>query len=75
MALTFVEVLRRCGDNLTRENLMRHATSLKDVVNPMLYPGITINTSAGDYHPIKQMQMARFNGTRWVPFGEVIDAR
>jgi len=75
VALTFVELLRRCGDNVTRENLMRQATSLKGVVNPMLYPGITINTSATDYHPIKQMHMARFNGTRWEPFGEVIDAR
>ena len=75
VALTFVEVLRRCGDNLTRENLMRQATSLKGVVNPMLCPGITINTSATDYHPIKQMHMARFNGIRWEPFGEVIEAR
>jgi len=74
-ALTFVEVLRRCGDNLTRENLLRQATSLTDFLNPMLYPGIKLNTSATDYHPIKQMQMARFNGTRWVVFGDVIDAK
>ena len=75
VALTFVEVLRRCGDNLTRENLMRQATGLKDFVNPMLYPGIKLNTSATDYHPIKQMQMARFDGTRWTLFGDVIEAK
>jgi len=75
VALTFVEVLRRCGDNLTRDNLMRQATGLKDFVNPMLYPGIKLNTSATDYHPIKQMQMARFDGTRWIVFGDVIDAK
>ena len=74
-AFVFVEVLRRCGDNLTRENLLRQATSLKDFVNPMLYPGIKLNTSATDYHPIKQMQMARFDGTRWTVFGDVIDAK
>ncbi len=74
VALTFVEVLKRCGDDLTRENLMRQATSLKQVTNPMLLPGIKLNTSATDYHPIKQMQMLRFDGSRWVRFGEIIDA-
>ncbi len=73
VALTFVEVLRRCGDDLTRANLMRQATSLKDVTNPMLLPGIKLNTSATDYHPIEQMQMMRFDGTRWVGFGALID--
>jgi branched-chain amino acid transport system substrate-binding protein len=73
VALTFVEVLRRCGDELTRANFMRQASSLKDVVNPMLLPGIRLNTSATDYHPIEQMQMMRFDGTRWVNFGELID--
>ena len=75
VALTFVEILKRCGDDLTRENLMRQATSLKDVTNPMLFPGITLNTSPTDYHPIKQMVMRRFDGTRWVSFGEVINVR
>jgi hypothetical protein len=74
VALTFVEILKRCGDDLTRANLMRQATSLKDVTNPMLLPGIKLNTGATDYHPIEQMQMMRFDGTRWVPFGDVIDA-
>lgn len=52
---------------------MRQATSLKDVTNPMLLPGIKLNTSATDYHPIEQMQTMRFDGTRWVNFGELID--
>jgi len=73
-ALTFVEVLKRCGDDLTRANLMRQATSLKDVTNPMLLPGIKLNTSATDYHPIEQLQLMRFDGVKWVPFGDVIDA-
>jgi ABC-type branched-subunit amino acid transport system substrate-binding protein len=73
VALTFVEVLRRCGDELTRANLMRQVAGLKDVGNPMLLPGIKLNTSATDYHPIEQMQMMRFDGTRWVGFGDLID--
>ena len=75
VALTLVEVLKRCGDDLTRENLIRQAASLKDVTNPMLFPGIKLNTGPTDYHPIKQMQMSRFNGTLWVRFGEIIEAR
>jgi ABC-type branched-subunit amino acid transport system substrate-binding protein len=73
VALTFVEILKRCGDDLTRANLMRQATSLEDVTNPMLLPGIKLNTSATDYHPIEQMQMMRFDGTRWVGFGRLIE--
>lgn len=75
IAITFVEVLRRCGNELTRENLMRQATSLRDVNNPMLYPGVKVNTSPTDYHPIKQMMMGRFDGKHWVLFGELITAR
>ena len=74
VALTFVEILKRCADDLTRANLMRQATSLNGLTNPMLLPGIKLTTSATDYHPIKQLQMMRFDGTRWMPFGEVIDA-
>jgi ABC-type branched-subunit amino acid transport system substrate-binding protein len=71
-ALSFADLLQRCGDELTRENLMRQATTLKNVQNPMLLPGILLNTSPTDYHPIEQMQMLRFDGARWVRFGEVI---
>jgi ABC-type branched-subunit amino acid transport system substrate-binding protein len=65
------EVLRRCGDELTRESVMRQATSLQGVELPMLLPGIKLNTDPQDYHPIKQIQLARFDGKRWVRFGEL----
>jgi branched-chain amino acid transport system substrate-binding protein len=61
-------VLRRCGDDLTRENVMRVATHLDHVALPMLLPGITATTSPTDYFPIKQFQMLRFDGEMWVPF-------
>ena len=65
------EILDRCQDNLTRENLLKVATSLKDVRLPMLMNGITVNTSADDYLAIKQVQLQRFDGKAWVPFGEL----
>jgi branched-chain amino acid transport system substrate-binding protein len=65
-------VLKQCGDDLTRENIMKQAASLKGFTVPMLLPGITINTGPTDYAPIEQMQMARFDGERWVLFGPVI---
>ena len=68
------QVLLRCGDDLTRENVMRQAASLKDVEVPLLYPGIVVNTSPTDYYPVEQYQLIRFDGTKWAPFGEVIDA-
>jgi branched-chain amino acid transport system substrate-binding protein len=71
-AQTLVQVLKQCGDDLTRENVMRQAANLKNFTLPMLLPGITINTSPTDYAPIKQMQMARFDGERWERFGPVI---
>ena len=71
-AQTLVQVLKQCGDDLTRENVMKQAANLKNFTVPMLLPGITINTSPTDYAPIKQMQMARFDGERWVLFGPVI---
>ena len=67
-----VDLLKRCGDNLTRENVMAQATHLKDVRIPMLLDGIIINTAPDDYSPIKQMQMQRFDGTGWVSFGGVV---
>jgi branched-chain amino acid transport system substrate-binding protein len=71
-AQALVQVLKQCGDDLTRENVMRQAANLKDLQLPMLLPGIRINTSATDYTPIKQMQLQRFDGTRWVRFGDVL---
>jgi branched-chain amino acid transport system substrate-binding protein len=71
-AATLVQVLKQCGDNLTRENVMKQAASLKNWDFGMLLPGIRINTSPNDFAPIKQMQMMRFNGERWELFGPVM---
>jgi branched-chain amino acid transport system substrate-binding protein len=67
-----VALLKQCGDNLTRENLLWQATHMKDVTVPMLLPGITLNTAPDDYAPIKQMQLQRFDGTGWVKIGGVV---
>src|SRR5262245_35513514 len=72
VAQTLVQVLKQCGDDLTRENVMRQAANLKDLHLGMLLPGITINTGPSDYAPIKQMQMMRFTGEQWVLFGPVM---
>jgi len=69
---TLVQVLKQCGDNLTRENIMKEAANLHDFTVPMLLPGIKINTSPTDFAPIKQIQMARFDGERWTLFGPVL---
>jgi branched-chain amino acid transport system substrate-binding protein len=72
VAQTLHQTLKQAGDNLTRENVMKQAASLKGVKLPMLLPGIEINTSATDFYPIEQMQMQKFTGERWELFGEVI---
>jgi branched-chain amino acid transport system substrate-binding protein len=71
-AQTLAQVLKQCGDNLTRENVMRQAADLKDLGLPMLLPGIKINTGPTDYYPIKQLQMIRFDGAKWVRVGEIL---
>ena len=71
-AQTLLQVLKQCGDELTRENVMKQAANLHDFRVPMLLPGITINTSPTDFAPIKQMQMAKFDGERWQLFGPLI---
>lgn len=71
-AMTVVEVLKKSGDNLTRENVMKQAASLKDYVVPTLLPGINITTGADDFFPIERMQTARWDGKRWVRFGKVL---
>ncbi|HEX9586383.1 MAG TPA: ABC transporter substrate-binding protein, partial [Bradyrhizobium sp.] len=73
-AQTMVQVLRQCGDNLTRENVMKQAASLKDFTPDTLLPGVRINTSATDYAPIEQLQMMQFKGGKWQMFGDVISA-
>jgi len=72
VAQTLHETLKQAGDNLTRENVMKQAASLKSVTHPMLLPGITISTSEKDFYPIEQMQMQKFNGERWELFGPII---
>ena len=67
-----VAVLKQCGNNLTRENLMKQAASIQDLKLPMLLPGITVATSADDFAPIKQMQLEKYDGNTWQLFGEVI---
>ena len=69
-AQTMVYVLQRCGDDLSRENVLKQATSISNLELPMLLPGIKINTSATDYFPIEQMQLQRFDGKRWLRFGQ-----
>jgi len=71
-AQAMVAVLQACGDNLTRENVMKQAASIRGLKLPTLLPGITVSTSADDFEPIKQMQLQRFDGTSWRLFGEVM---
>jgi branched-chain amino acid transport system substrate-binding protein len=68
------ETLRRCGDTLTRENLMKQATGFQKFRVPMLLPGITVSTSPTDYYPIQAVQLARFKGETWQLFGEILSA-
>jgi ABC-type branched-subunit amino acid transport system substrate-binding protein len=72
LAAMTAQVLKQCGDELTRENVMKQAASLHDVAVPMLLPGITANTTPTDFAPVKQVQMAKFDGQRWNLFGELL---
>ena len=69
---TMVQVLKQCGDNLTRENVMKQAASLKNLQLDLLLPGISINTGPTDFFPVKQNQMMKFTGERWEYFGPVM---
>src|SRR6266576_2389216 len=71
-AATDVQVLKQCGDELTRDNVMKQAANLHDFTLPMLLPGIKMNTSATDFAPVKQVQMGRFDGTQWRLFGPLL---
>jgi branched-chain amino acid transport system substrate-binding protein len=68
-----IHVLKQCGDDLTRENIMKQATSLKNVQLDLALPGILANTSPTDYRVNKQLQMMKFNGERWELFGPIIE--
>ena len=72
-AQLLVHVLKQCGDDLTRENVIKQATNLKDVQLDLALPGIKANTTANDYRVNKQLQMMRFNGERWELFGPIIE--
>ncbi|SHG20858.1 ABC transporter substrate-binding protein [Bradyrhizobium erythrophlei] len=74
VAQTLVHVLQQCGDNLTRENIMKQAASIKDFRTEVMLPGIKINTGPDDFAPISQLQLMRFKGERWNLFGDVISA-
>jgi branched-chain amino acid transport system substrate-binding protein len=72
-AETLVQVLKQCGDDLSRENIMKQAASLKDYHSPILLPGIAINTGPSDFRPIKQMRLVQFDGNAWQPIGDGIE--
>jgi branched-chain amino acid transport system substrate-binding protein len=72
VAEMLIQVLRQCGDELSRENIMRQAANLKDLDLPMLLPGIKINTALDNFYPIRQMQLDAFNGESWELFGDVM---
>ena len=72
IAQTLIQVLKQCGNNLSRENIMHEAANLHDLELPLLLPGIRINTSPTDYRPVKQMQPVRFNGRNWDLFGDLL---
>ena len=74
-AQTLVHVLKACGDDLTRANVMKQATSIKSLQLPMAIPGVTISTTADDFAPFQSMQLVRFDGKQWVDFTEVISVR
>ncbi|HZJ64312.1 MAG TPA: ABC transporter substrate-binding protein [Kofleriaceae bacterium] len=71
VSMALVKVLTQCGSDLSRENIMKQAASLKDLQLPVIAPGILINTSATDYQPYAQLQFGRFNGNNFDPFAEV----
>ncbi|TCZ56626.1 ABC transporter substrate-binding protein [Roseicella aquatilis] len=73
IAATMAQAIRQCGKDLSRERLMREAANLKALDVPVLLPGVRVDTSPTNYHPIRQMQLARWTGSTWERFGEVIE--
>src|SRR5499433_1634878 len=74
VAILMTQVLKQCGNDLSRENIMRQAASLKNVELPLLLPGIKVNTGPNDFAPIEQEQLAKFDGERWAIFGDMVEA-
>lgn len=73
VCLTMLQTLRQCGDDLSRENIMRQAANLKDLDIPTVLPGIKVNTSPTNYHPMRHMQLSNWTGTSWSLFGDLIE--
>jgi branched-chain amino acid transport system substrate-binding protein len=73
-AETLVQVLKQCGDDLSRENVMRQAAALRDYDPSVLLPGIKVNTSPENFRPIRQMRLVQFDGRTWQPIGDVIES-
>ena len=73
-AIALIQVLRQCGADMSRANIMKQAANLQELELPNLLPGIRVNTSATNFHPIRAMRLARFNGRSWELFGSVISA-
>jgi branched-chain amino acid transport system substrate-binding protein len=73
LGLTLKQVLTQCGDDLSRENIMKQAASLNGLELPTLLPGVKISTSATNFHPLRQMQLARWTGESWSLFGGVLE--
>jgi len=74
VAMLMTQVLKQCGNDLSRENIMKQAANVKDFELPLLLPGIKVNTSPTDHAPIEQEQLAKFDGEKWALFGEVLEA-
>ena len=71
-AVVMTHVLKECGNDLSRDNIMHKALSLEDFTTPLLLPGVTINTSATNYFPIREFHLLRFNGENWELFGDLL---
>jgi branched-chain amino acid transport system substrate-binding protein len=71
-ASTMVQVLKQCGNDLSRDNVMKQAANVKDFEPPMVLPGMRINTSPTNFSPIRQMQLASFDGQSWQLFGDLL---
>ena len=69
---TLLQVLKQCGEDVSRENVMRQAANLHELEIPVLMPGIKVNTSPTNYHPIQAMRLIRWSGKTWEPFGDLI---
>jgi branched-chain amino acid transport system substrate-binding protein len=74
VAILMTQVLKQCGNDFSRENIMKQAASVKDFELPLLLPGIKVNTGPNDFAPIEQEQLAKFDGEKWALFGDIIEA-